>query len=104
MPKWTPEYERASFAEGWVVSDCSLADGGQEMQLQRLDCPENARGEVLEPIFPDDGNAWAHVVRRALEGSPMHLCGLEQVSAAELQRIREHCGPLPDELKVSVSV
>lgn len=89
---WVRRYSQAAMAEGWDVFDSD----GVEVQIQRLDDPADSDGEPIDPVFDGDHDAWEHVVRRAREGSEMHLRALAEVSQAERERIAEHCGPLPE--------
>jgi hypothetical protein len=56
--------------EGWALFECD--DGA--LRIQRLDDPQSCGEEFpAEPPFANDGEAVAHVSRRAGEGSAMHL-------------------------------
>ncbi len=72
--------------EGWDVFHCdALPDG--ERQLQRVDAPEDG-----EPPFPDDRDAWEHVVSRARAGSALHRAALASVDDIERMLIEAACG------------
>lgn len=77
--EWTAEDSAAASAEGW-----DLFDAG-EQPLQRID---------ETGVFIGDAGAWAHVWRRAAEGSGLHVKALQQLEKTALEeflRIRAHC-------------
>ena len=78
-------------AEGWDVFDCGRReDGSARAELRRVDCPEN-----LDPVFPNDQEAWEHVVAKARAGSTLHLQGLRHIDPVERFLIETHCGSWP---------
>ncbi len=88
--EWTAEDSAAASAEGWDVFD---VNGGEDMQIQRHDDPQNAEGEPVEPTFECDGDAWKHVVTQARAGSALHIKALKVISMDELGRIERVQGP-----------
>jgi hypothetical protein len=56
--------------EGWALFECD--DGA--LRIQRLDDPQSCGDEFpAEALFANDGEAIAHVSKRAGEGSALHL-------------------------------
>ncbi len=88
-PDRTATFDRAAARrEGWDVFDRGHAtDGTPQLQLQRLDAPEDG-----EPPFPGDRDAWAHVVARARAGSALHQAALDAVDDTERMLIEAACG------------
>lgn len=83
---WTPEDSKAAAAEGWDVFDSS--DRG--LEIERIDCPEDAQGNPIEATFKTDGEALGHVYGRAQSGSALHqkaiLLTLARMKGFELPR------------------
>jgi len=78
----------AARREGWDVFDCDLDPEGQhQFQLQRIDTPEDGT-----PPFPDDRDAWQHVVTRARAGSALHRAALDAIDDTERMLIEAACG------------
>jgi len=78
----------AARREGWDVFYCDLDPEGQHrFQLQRIDTPEDGT-----PPFPDDRDAWQHVVTRARAGSALHRAALDAVDDTERMLIEAACG------------
>ena len=77
MTDWTEENSRAAEAEGWDIFDSEGSVNGPR-QLQAFDEPELWPGAPQPYPFPGgDPEVWAHVRRRAGEGSPLHIHALE---------------------------
>jgi hypothetical protein len=56
--------------EGWALFECD--DGA--LRIQRLDDPRAFAADMPDaPIFASDADAIAYVLRRAGEGSAMHM-------------------------------
>ncbi len=89
LPNWTKLFDHAAAKrEGWDVFDCDPdPDGRPQFQLQRMDAPEDGK-----PPFPDDRDAWAHVVTRARAGSALHRDALALVDDTERMLIEAACG------------
>ena len=69
----------AARAEGWTISVApNIRAIEYGLQLQRIDNPIND-----EPVFADDRDVWAHVVRRTREGSPLHRQALALIDDVE---------------------
>jgi hypothetical protein len=78
-------------AEEWDIFDCGVRDDGTpHVELQRVGSPA-----VGTSRFDTDHAAWEHVVRRAREGSVLHVQALQLVDAIERKLIQAFCG-LPD--------
>jgi len=78
----------AAMREGWDVFDCDLdPEGRHQFQLQRIDTPEDGT-----PLFPDDRDAWQHVVMRARARSALHRAALDAVDDTERRLIEAACG------------
>lgn len=80
MTEWTRVDSAAAMAEGWDIFSCDDSAHGP-YQLQKLD-----EGDQ----FPDDGDAWRHVVKLAASESPLHiraLAFLADKNPTELARI-----------------
>ena len=78
----------AAAREGWNVFDCDLdLDGRPQLQLQHIDAPADGT-----PPFPDDRDAWEHVVTRARAGSALHRAALDAVDDTERMLIEAACG------------
>lgn len=67
-PQWSAADSSAATAEGWDVFDNS--DRG--LEIERIDVPEDATGNLLPPAFESDHDAIAHVYCKAQEGSSLH--------------------------------
>lgn len=78
---WTPEDDTAAAAEGWGLFD---AEG--DMQIQRIDAPENDDA----PYLHGDDEAHEIVMTKAREGSALHLKALRCVSETERALILRH--------------
>ena len=78
----------AARIEGWDVFDCDLdPEGRHQFQLQRIDAPEDGTSP-----FPDDRDAWQHVVTQARAGSALHRAALDAVDDTERMLIEAACG------------
>jgi len=78
----------AVWREGWDVFDCGPdPEGRPQLQLQREDCPDDGK-----PPFPDDCDAWQHVVTQARAGSALHRAALAAVDDTERMLIEAACG------------
>jgi hypothetical protein len=77
MTEWARDDQLTAQAEGWDVFMCDDV-AHPPFELQRIDFPDDG-GEAK---FPDDMAAWAHVVKRAAEGSPLHSRALAFLEAA----------------------
>ena len=78
----------AARREGWDVFDCDPdPEGRPQSHLQRFDAPEDNK-----PPFPDDRDAWEHVVTRARAGSALHRAALASVDDIERMLIEAACG------------
>mgnify|MGYP001788404226 FL=1 len=78
----------AARIEGWDVFDCDLdPEGRHQFQLQRIDTPDDGT-----PPFPDDRDAWQHVVTQARTGSALHRAALDAVDDTERLLIEAACG------------
>lgn len=78
----------AAHAEGWTLSDLGrYKDGAPHVELQKLD-----RLSAAEGGFASDRDAWAHVVKRAREGSPLHIGALALIDRREKLGVAAHCG------------
>lgn len=85
----TAPFDHAAAArEGWVVVDCGLSfEGARQAQLQRLDALSDGK-----PAFPEDRDAWVHVIARARAGSTLHRAALGAVDDVERMLIEATCG------------
>ena len=78
----------AARREGWDVFDCDLdPEGRHQFQLQRIDALADGT-----PPFPDDRDAWQHVVTQARAGSALHRAALDAVDGTERMLIEAACG------------
>lgn len=73
--------EDRAVSEGWSIFD---AEG--ELQIQRLDCPNDGDGEPIDPLLPHDDAAIESVIHQANLGSQYHIDALAFVYAYELAR------------------
>ena len=89
LPTASLSFDTAAAArEGWALFDCGPdRDGRPQIQLQREGAPEDR-----EPPFPDDRDAWLHVVTRARAGSALHRAALDAVDDTERMLIEAACG------------
>jgi len=79
----------AAHAEGWTLSNLGrYQDRTPHIELQRLD-----RRKAADGGFSSDRDAWTHVVKRAREGSLLHLAALSLIDRRERLVITAHCGP-----------
>lgn len=70
---------RRAHREGWTLSLLGISsDGSPRVELRKLDNPPPGI-----PAFPQDKDAWTHVVARAREGSLPHRQALDLVDARE---------------------
>lgn len=64
MPnKWTTEDSVLALSQGW-----DLFDIGGVVEIERIDCPEDANGEPLEPVFDSDYAAMQFVLEQYIGG------------------------------------
>ena len=78
----------AARREGWGVFDCDRdSEGRPQLRLQRIDAPADGT-----PPFPDDRDAWEHVVALARAGSALHRAALTSVDDVERMLIEAACG------------
>ena len=69
----------AAHGEGWTLAGAAPVGAGLfGIQLQRLDRPGSTG-----PVFADDRDAWAHVVREARQGSTLHRQALRLIDDVE---------------------
>jgi len=81
------DYDAAHW-EGWTLSNLGrYRDRTLHVELQRLDRRKTADGG-----FSIDRDAWAHAVKRAREGSPLHLAALSLIDRRERLAITADCG------------
>ena len=89
LPSPTVAFDHdAAAREGWNVFHCDPdPDNRRQVQLPRLDAPNDGA-----PPFPDDRDAWEHVVARARAGSALHRAALDAVDNTERMLIEAACG------------
>ncbi len=82
LPIRTETFDHAAARrEGWDVFDYGPdADGRAQVRLGRMDTPEDG-----QPPFPNDCDAWQHVVARARAGSALHQAAL--AAADDIERM-----------------
>jgi len=81
-------HDGAARREGWDVFHYGPdPEGRRQFRLCRVDAPEDG-----EPPFPDDRDAWEHVVAQARAGSALHQAALDAVDDTERMLIEAACG------------
>lgn len=72
-PKWGPEQDKQSAAQGWAIFNTCGARGHAPYELQNIDGPEDGS----EPIFEFDRQAHLFVAKAAAAGDPLAVAALE---------------------------
>ena len=86
-PSLSFDHDAAARA-GWTVSDCGPdPEGRPQFQLRRINAPADGT-----PPFPDDRDAWQHVVAQARAGSALHLAAFDAIDDTERMLIEAACG------------
>lgn len=72
---WSFELQEKALAEGWGIFNWGDVP---DHDIQRVDDPSSLGpfDETAEPLFDNDSEAIAHVVRKAREGSQLHILAL----------------------------
>lgn len=74
MKRISKEFDCQAKQEGWAIFD---ADG--ILEIQKIDDPEGVSEEIGFPVaheFKSDRDALDHIIKRASEGSELHLFAL----------------------------
>lgn len=83
---WSHEDSAAATDEGWDVFDSSE----RGLEIERIDVPEDAAGELNEPVFASDDAAIGHVYARAQDGSALH----QKALLLTLTRMKDFAWPI----------
>ena len=90
---WRYKDSRAAQQEGWDIFDSTKYG----VRIERIEDPEDASGNVLDPVFEDDDEAFNHVVEAAKGSNPLHQKALVVHTYAAMSR-QGYAWPVSEDL------